>query len=364
MWERILVMVKKEFLQTFREPRMRAMVFIPPILQLLVFGYAVNLDVENSRIAWMDLDRTPESRELRARFDSSIYFQIVAEPANEDAVRRVLDYGESVAVVRVLPGFARELKRGKTTAVQVLIDGTNSNNASIVTGYASRIIGSFGLPSGQTPLVEARTRVWFNPELRSRYYFIPGVLMNIIAIITLMLTAMAIVREKEIGTMEQLMVTPIRPIELIAGKMLPFIVIGLLDVFLATGVALLVFHIPFHGSVLTLVGAAVVFLMTTLGAGLFISTISRTQQQALMSSFFFFMPSFMLSGFTFPIRNMPEAVQWLTRINPQRYFIEILRGIFLKGEGISMLWPQMLALFVIGVVILGTSTLRFHRTIE
>ena len=364
MWERILVIVMKEFRQTFREPRMRMMVIVPPIMQLLVFGFAVNLDVENTRIAWMDSDRTPESRELRARFDASIYFQIVSEPANEEAVRNVLDRGAAVAVVRVLPGFARDLKRGKTAAVQVLIDGTNSNNASIVTGYASRIIGSFGLPSGQTPPVEAQTRVWFNPELKSRYYFIPGVLMNIIAIITLMLTAMAIVREKEIGTMEQLMVTPIRPIELIAGKTFPFICIGLLDVFLATGVALLIFHIPFRGSVLMLVGAAIVFLMTTLGAGLFISTISRTQQQALMSSFFFFMPSFMLSGFTFPIRNMPEAVQWLTRINPQRYFIEILRGIFLKGEGISMLWPQMLALFIIGVVVLGGSTLRFHKTIE
>jgi ABC-2 type transport system permease protein len=364
MWERILVIVKKEFRQTLREPRMRMMVIAPPILQLIVFGFAVNLDVENSRIAWMDLDRTPQSRQLRANFDSSVYFQIVAEPENEAAVRNVLDHGEAVAVVRVLPGFARDLTRGKTAAVQVLIDGTNSNSASIVTGYASRIIGSFGLPSGQTQPIEARTRVWFNPELKSRYYFIPGVLMNIIAIITLMLTAMAVVREKEIGTMEQLMVTPIRPIELIIGKTLPFICIGLFDVFLATGVALLIFHLPFHGSVLTLIGAAIVFLMTTLGAGLFISTISRTQQQALMSSFFFFMPSFMLSGFTFPIRNMPQAVQWLTLINPQRYFLEILRGIFLKGEGFSMLWPQMLALFIIGVVVLGSSTLRFHKTIE
>jgi ABC-2 type transport system permease protein len=364
MWERILVIVKKEFRQTLREPRMRMMVIAPPILQLIVFGFAVNLDVENSRIAWMDLDRTPQSRQLRANFDSSVYFQIVAEPENEAAVRNVLDHGEAVAVVRVLPGFARDLTRGKTAAVQVLIDGTNSNSASIVTGYASRIIGSFGLPSGQTQPIEARTRVWFNPELKSRYYFIPGVLMNIIAIITLMLTAMAVVREKEIGTMEQLMVTPIRPIELIIGKTLPFICIGLFDVFLATGVALLIFHLPFHGSVLTLIGAAIVFLMTTLGAGLFISTISRTQQQALMSSFFFFMPSFMFSGFTFPIRNMPQAVQWLTLINPQRYFLEILRGIFLKGEGFSMLWPQMLALFIIGVVVLGSSTLRFHKTIE
>ena len=364
MWERIQVIAGKEFRQTFREPRMRMMVLVPPIMQLLVFGFAVNLDVENSRIAWMDMDRTPESRELRASFDASIYFQIVAEPVSEEAVRNVLDRGEVVGVVRVLPGFARDLHRRKKTAVQVLVDGTNSNNASIMSGYASRIISAFGVPSGLTLPIEARTRVWFNPELKSRYYFIPGVLMNIIAIITLMLTAMAIVREKEIGTMEQLMVTPIRPIELIIGKTLPFVFIGLLDVFLVTGAALLFFHIPFRGSMITLVGASIVFLMTTLGVGLFISTISRTQQQALMSSFFFFMPSFMLSGFTFPIRNMPEAVQWLTRINPQRYFIEILRGIFLKGDGFLELWPQMSALFVIGILVLGSSTLRFHKTIE
>jgi ABC-2 type transport system permease protein len=364
MWERIWVIVRKEFRQTLREPRMRLMVIMPPVMQLLVFGFAVNLDVENTRIAWMDMDRTPESRELRANFDASIYFQIVKEPESEDDVKSVLDRGEVAGVVRILPGFAKDLNRGKPTSVQVLIDGTNSNNASIITGYASRIISSYGIPKGAVPPVEARTRVWFNPELKSRYYFIPGVLMNIVALITLMLTAMAIVREKEIGTMEQLLVTPIRPMELIAGKTLPFVAIGLFDVFLAASVALLVFHVPFRGSVFTLVGASIVFLMTTLGAGLFISTISQTQQQALMSSFFFFMPTFMLSGFSFPIRNMPEMVQWLTLLNPQRHFIEILRGIFLKGEGFEVLWPQTLALFVIGVLVLGGSTLRFHRTIE
>ena len=233
------------------------------IFQLLIFGFAVNLDVENSKIAWMDMDRTPESRELRDKFDASIYFQITSEPRSEEEVRSLLDHGEVVGVVRVLPGFARDLKRGKQTAVQVLVDGTNSNNASIVTGYASRIISSVGVPAGMVAPVEARSRVWFNPELKSRYYFIPGVLMNIIALITLMLTAMAIVREKEIGTMEQLLVTPIRPLELIAGKTIPFVMIGLFDVFLAAGVGMLVFHVPFRGSVFTLVGASIVFLMTT-----------------------------------------------------------------------------------------------------
>ena len=214
------------------------------------------------------------------------------------------------------------------------------------------------------PSVPARTRVWFNPDLYSRNYFVPGVVANIIMTVTLMLTALAIVREKEIGTMEQLMVTPIRPIELMLGKTLPFAVVGLLDVVLITAVALLVFHIPLRGSPLLLLLCSVLFLMTSLGAGLFLSTVSHTQQQAMMANFFFSTPAFMLSGFAFPIRNMPVAVQYLTYLNPLRYFIEIVRGIFLKGVGASVLWPQMAALFVYGVAVLGLSALRFHKTLD
>jgi ABC-2 type transport system permease protein len=206
--------------------------------------------------------------------------------------------------------------------------------------------------------------VWFNPDLKSRNYFVPGVVVNIITLVTLMLTAMAIVREKEIGTMEQLMVTPIQPIELMLGKTLPFAMVGLFDVTLAVSVALALFHIPFRGSVWVLLLGAVVFLMTSLGAGLFISTVSRTQQQAMMSTFLFFQPFFLLSGFTFPIRNMPVAVQYLTFLNPVRYFLEIVRGIFLKGSGVSVLWPQLVALAVIGVSVLTMSALRFHKKLD
>jgi ABC-2 type transport system permease protein len=212
--------------------------------------------------------------------------------------------------------------------------------------------------------VIARSRVWFNPDLRSRNYFVPGVVANIIMMVTLMLTAMAIVREKEIGTMEQLMVTPVRPIELMLGKTLPFAVVGLIDVALISTVAMLVFHIPFRGSVLLLFFCSVLFLMTSLGAGLFLSTISQTQQQAMMANFFFSTPAFMLSGFAFPIRNMPVVVQWLTYLNPLRYFMEIVRGLFLKGVGISVLWPQMVCLAVYGVVVLGLSAMRFHKTLD
>src|SRR3954447_23715294 len=299
MWERIRVILRKEFIQALREPRMRLLLFVPPIVQLLVFGFAVNLDVDHTRLAWMDMDRSPLSRELRARFEASGRFDVVAQLASEDAVQRTLDRGEAQAVVRVLPNFERDVLRSRPTEVQVLVDGTNSNTASLVSGYAGSIIADFsgavsasrqnvrilarnplGPVNGTLPQVAARTRVWFNPDLHSRNYFVPGVVANIIMMVTLMLTAMAIVREKEIGTMEQLMVTPVRPIELMLGKTLPFALVGLIDVAMITAIALAVFHVPLRGSFLLLMGCAVLFLMTSLGAGLFLSTISNTQQQA------------------------------------------------------------------------------------
>src|SRR3954470_5278599 len=383
MWERIRVILRKEFIQALREPRMRLLLFVPPIVQLLVFGFAVNLDVDHTRLAWMDMDRSPLSRELRARFEASGRFDVVAQLASEDAVQRALDRGEAQAVVRVLPNFERDVLRSRPTEVQVLIDGTNSNTASLVSGYAGSILADFSAavsaerqnvrilarnPSGAVamaaPEVAARTRVWFNPDLYSRNYFVPGVIANILMMVTLMLTALAIVREKEIGTMEQLMVTPIRPIELMLGKTLPFAVVGLVDVALITAASLLVFHVPFRGSVVLLFVCAVLFLMTSLGLGLFVKTISQTQQQAMMMNFFFSTPAFMLSGFAFPIRNMPVAVQWLTYLNPVRYFIEIVRAIFLKGVGVSVLWPQMLCLAVYGVGILGLSAMRFRKKLD
>jgi ABC-2 type transport system permease protein len=383
MWERIRVMLRKEFIQALREPRMRLMLFVPPMVQLLVFGFAVNLDVDHTRIAWMDLDRTPLSRELRARFAGSGRFDIVSQPENETDVQRTLDRGEAQAVVRVLPGFERDVQRGRPTDVQVLIDGTNSNTASLVASYGGSIIADFsgavsaerqnvrllartpaGPVSAAVPQVTARTRVWFNPDLYSRNYFVPGVVANIIMMVTLMLTVMAIVREKEIGTMEQLMVTPIRPFELMLGKTLPFAVVGLVDVALITAASLLVFHVPFRGSATLLFVCSLLFLMTSLGVGLFVSTISQTQQQAMMMNFFFSTPAFMLSGFAFPIRNMPVAVQWLTYLNPLRYFMEIVRGIFLKGVGMSVLWPQMACLAVYGATVLTLSAARFRKTLD
>src|SRR4051812_19418338 len=245
MWERIFVILRKEFIQALREPRMRVLLFVPPIIQLLIFGFAVNLDVDRARIAWMDMDGTPASRDLRDRFTGSGRFEMVAAPQNEAQVQRVMDRGEAQAVIRVLPGFARDLARGRSTQVQVLVDGTNSNTASLVANYAGGIIADFSAEqlaqrSGNAalPRIGAATRVWFNPDLYSRNYFVPGVIANIIMLVTLMLTSLAIVREKEIGTMEQLMVTPVRPIELMLGKTLPFALVGLVDVAMITGVAL------------------------------------------------------------------------------------------------------------------------------
>lgn len=349
---------------------MRVVLLLPPIIQLIIFGYAVNLDVENSPIAWMDQDRTPESRELLADFEGSNQFRVTHLPAEEEEIQVLLDRGAVQAVVRVFPGFGRDIRRGQNTQVQILVDGTNSNSATIISRsatqvvarYASRIVSRPGSVRG--PPLSAESRIWFNVDLKSQNYFVPGVLVNIIALVTVMLTAMAIVREKEIGTMEQLMVTPIRPMELMLGKTLPFAAVGILEVLLITVAALLIFAIPFRGSFLLLLGCATAFLLTTLGSGLLISTVSGTQQQAMMASFFFFMPAFMLSGFAFPIRNMPVAIQTLTYLNPVRYFMEIVRGIFLKGIGLAVLWPQLLALLLIGTALVSLSALRFRKRLD
>jgi ABC-2 type transport system permease protein len=385
MWNRILEILRKEFFQTLRDPKTRALLIGPPLLQLILFGYAVNLDVENARTAWMDMDHTPESRDLLAAFQGSKYFRIVAIPGNDDDVQKLMDAGKVQAVVRILPNFSRDVKRGNAASVQILVDGTNSNTASIVAGYANQVIAGYaaktmadqknsmmvpatikmgGVVPSVVPVLTTQYRVWFNPDLRSRVYFVPGVIVNIIALVTIMLTAMSIVREKEIGTMEQLMVTPMRPFELILGKLLPFAIVGVVQVALVVVAAFLIFRVPVRGSIPLLFGCSILYLLSTLGVGLFISTISQTQQQAMMSSFFFFMPAMLLSGFAFPIRNMPTTVQYLTYLNPLRYFMQIVRDLFLKGVGLESMWRQVIALMVFGVAILGISALRFRKKLD
>ena len=385
MWERIRVIVIKEFRQALREPRMRIVLFLPPIIQLVIFGFAVNLDVTDAKMGWMDLDRTPVSRELREAFNASPNFRLTEYPRNDQEIKDLLDHGQVMAIVRVLPGFGKNVQRGDASAVQILVEGSNSNTASLISSYAIQVVSRFAadrlnevqrqwmvaptMAAGTAlnlaiPRLDVRRRVWFNSDLKSRNYFVPGVLVNIVALVTVMLTAMSIVREKEIGTMEQLMVTPIRPIELMLGKTIPFAIVGLVQVSVMTGLALLVFQVPFRGNFFFLLGCAAIFLLTTLGAGLFISTISHTQQQAMMTFFFLFMPMFLLSGFSFPINSMPVLVQYVTYLNPLRYFMEIIRGIFLKGVGVKILWPQILALSGYGVLILVASALRFQKKLD
>ncbi len=381
-WQRTKEIIRKEFRQSFREPRTRATMIVPPILQFLIFGFVVNLDVERSRLAVLDQDHSPASRELRAAFEGSKYFMVTGIPANEVQMQAMLDRDHVHSALVIPRGFGRDLARGRATKIQMLVEGSNSNTASILSQYSADIVRGFSsgrmvnlvnqkrmarggaIAKLSAPGVDLEHRVWFNPELKSRNYFIPGVAVNIITIVTLMLTAMAIVREKEIGTMEQLMVTPIRPVELMLGKTLPFAVVGLFDLAMIIVLGMVVFHIPFQGSVLLMLGGAICFLFTTLGAGIFISTVSRTQQQAIMATFFFFQPAFMLSGFAFPIRNMPEPVQWLTYLNPLRYFIEISRGVFLKGSGIDVLWTQFAALVLFGVAVMTMSALRFRKRLD
>lgn len=375
MFERIRQMLVKEFLQIFRDPRMRAVIFVIPVVQTLVFGYAVTTDVTDVRTAVLDGDNSVASRELVSRFAASGYFEVREYAATAERARELLDRGEVQAVLQVDPGFADDLRLGRVAPVQLLLDGTDSNTAGIAADYASKIVGQLsqevlvyrftrlrgaGLEPGRVLL---ETRAWFNENLESRNFYVPGVIAIVVMLVTLMLTSMAVVREKEIGTIEQIMVTPIRPLEFILGKTVPFALIGFADVALVSLVAVGWFEVPIRGSLALLFLATALYIMTTLGVGLFISTVSSTQQQAMMSTFFFYFPAVLLSGFMFPIANMPVVVQWLTYLNPLRYFLVILRGIFLKGIGTEILWPQMLALAVMGVATLGLASSRFRKTL-
>ncbi|OQC38844.1 MAG: Inner membrane transport permease YbhR [Acidobacteria bacterium ADurb.Bin051] len=374
MFERLWRMLIKEFIQILRDPRMKGVIILMPIVQALVFGYAVTTDVRNVHTAIYDLDQSSESRELIARFLGSGYFREVGRVTSDREVQRVLDDGSARVVLRFDPGFGAALAAGQTAKVQLLLDGTDSNTAGIVLNYATSIaerynedvlISRLSRLEGKATATAAAgvaTRAWFNANLDSRNFYVPGVIALIVVLITLMLSSMAVVREKEIGTIEQIMVTPIGQAEFILGKTLPFALIAYLDVALITAISVFWFEVPIRGSMALLLAATTLFLMSTIGIGLLISTVSRTQQQAMMSAFFYYFPAVLLSGFMFPIANMPDAVQWLTYLNPLRYYLVIIRGIFLKGVGPGVLWSQMAALTVLGVVSLYLAARKFHKT--
>lgn len=378
MFGRIKQMIIKEFIQVFRDKRMKAIVFVTPIMQLLMFGYAVTTDVNNISTAIYDLDKSYESRELVRKLESSGYFNIRYFAESPDEIQELLDRGRITAAIQINRGFSSDLKNKRQTEVQILVDGTDSNTATVAMDYANRIIMKYAKEnSPQPPLwqrggaegggvisgIDLRTRVWYNPDLRSRNYNVPGVIAIVIMLTCLLLTSMAVVREREIGTMEQLMVTPLKPIELMLGKTIPFAIISFFNMVIVTVVGIFWFNIPIKGSVYLLTGSTAIYLLSVLGIGLFISTISKTQQQAMMATFLFYIPAVLLSGFMFPIENMPEIIQYGTYLNPLRYFLVIIRGIFLKGNGIAILWPQMLSLFLLGIIVMTLSSLRFRKRI-
>lgn len=377
--KRILRVVKKEFLQLRRDKRMFGMLFIAPVLQLVLLGYAATVDVRNIPIVICDLDNTKQSREFISHYTSSDYFKPVAYVDNIDKIDYYLKSGEAGMAIIVPVHFGRDILAGRTPQLAVIADGSDSNTSGIGLSYASVIALNYARTivvkraeqfdliksSNDLPQVTAQTRAWFNPELKSVNFMVPAVLVMVLMVITLTITSLAIVKEKENGTIEQIVVTPLHDLEFILGKMIPFTLIGIVEVFLVLFISVYVFHVPLRGSVLTLVILSLLFVMVALGLGLFVSSISKTQQQATMTAqFFVMMPMLILSGFIFPIENMPKFFQYITYLVPVRYFMEIVRGIFLKGDGFADLWPQTLALFGIGVLVLSLSVYTFRRSLR
>ena len=372
----IIFIVIKEFNQLKRDPRLRATILIAPILQLLLMGYAATTDVNNISLGVCDLDKSLTSREFIRSFVSSGYFTVEQNVNEYKNLDKLIDRGTIQVALVIPPNFEQATSAGKSAPVQLLVDGSDGYTAGIALGYAGQIAGAYNQQIFQRTIdrggvkpnigsVTSDIRVWYNPELKSKNFMIPGIVAMLLLLTTGMLTAMAIVKEREIGTLEQLIVTPIKPWQLIVGKLIPFVIIGFLDVIIVLTVGRFWFNVPMLGNIFFLFLCGGIFLLSSLGIGLFVSTVSHSQQQAAMTmQFFIFIPFLYLSGFTFPIENMPQWVQYITYIIPLRYFLEIVRGIFLKGNGFANLWPQMLAMFGIGVVLLVLSTLRFHKKLE
>jgi ABC-2 type transport system permease protein len=365
---RIRELARKELRQLLRDPRTRGMIFVSPILQLLLFGYAVTTDVRNVSLFVVDGDRTPASRALVDAFAAGDYFRITGRSDRPADLDRALDRGTAEVGIDIPAGFARDLAAGRGADVQILIDGSNSNTATIALGYAGRIVQRFGVEAAAlrtgaapAPPFELRSRAWYNPELTSRNYNVPAVIGALLMLMCLLLTAMAVVREREVGTLEQLVVTPIRPREFVLGKTLPVLGIALVDLALIATVAVLWFDVPFRGSVLVLLAGSLLFILAGLATGLLVSSISRTQQEAFMVLFLVFLPALILSGLLLPVDNMPRLFQWLTLLNPLRHFLDIVRAVFLKGSGPGLLWPQFLWLTGLSIAIAAAGLLRVRR---
>ncbi len=371
--QRVIALLKKEFAQLFKDKRLLPIIFVAPVLQLIFLGFAASLDVKNISIVLCDMDKSSASRTFIEAFTNSGYFTIEYSTEEYASIQKYLDNNKANMALIIPHNFGNSILRRESVEVQVLMDGSEGNTAAIAVGYVNQIINRYST-SVLTKIigniknlggVNAEIRAWYNPSLLSRNYMVPGVLVLILLITTMNLSSMAIVKEKEIGTLEQLMVTPIRPAELILGKLIPFTIIGLLNICVVLLVMVYGFGIPIKGSVPLLFLLTGFFLLTSLGLGLLVSTISRTQQQAMMTGqFFILQPMMYLSGFTFPIENMPTALQVLSMGIPMRYFFVVVRSIILKGVGLTTLWFEASMLLGMGVVILAASVLRFREKLD
>ncbi len=369
---RIRELVRKEFIQLMREKKNLPLLLIAPIIQLIIFGYVVSTDVKDIKVAIIDQAMTRESRMLADALNANKTFRITHYPGNTHDLEQILLRRKVHMTVKIGPDFSERIKSGNTADIQILVDGSMSNISATRIAYVSLVLNNFNrrlleeryLQDITYGRIDARIRTWYNPNLYSQYYFVPGIVAFLVMLISLLFTSLAIIREKEAGTIEQLIVTPIKPSEFIAGKSIPYALIALAQMIMVVAFALFWFEIPLKGSLLILFVGVCLFLLSTLGIGLFISTISNTQQQAMMTTFFFILPFFMLSGLVFPIINMPMVIQWLTYLNPLRYFLVIIRGVFLKGVGMGILWPQFMGLLLLGIVVFTGAVSFFKKRLD
>jgi ABC-2 type transport system permease protein len=372
----ILPIIRKEFRQIKRDKRILSVLLLIPALMLVMFGYALNFDVKNTKMAVYDEDRSSTSREFVQQFFTSDYFTNVQSISSKSEINDLLD-GDQVRVVLVIPStFTKDIQRGQIVSLQVIVDGTNSNAAATVLGYINAIIQQYAVKvltqsfirmgrQNITLPVDYQPRVWYNPELRSAKFLVPGLIAFILMVTTVVSTALSVVRERELGTMEQLMVSPVKPLELILGKTIPYIIISLVATVAVLFLGYVLFDVSIKGSLLLLAIVMFLYLLGGLGMGLLISTISESQQFAFqLAAIISILPTFILSGFVFPIRNMPILIQGVTYILPARYFLVALRAIILKGAGLSAFWDQLLILAVYAILMIGISSLRMQKILK
>ena len=368
--------IVKEFLQLKQDKKMIPAMVVGPLIQLLALGYAANLDVTHVPMVLVDEDRSPASRDLVERFTGAGTFDLVGAEDGPAAIDPWLVEGRAQIALVIASGYGEAVAGGRTPRVQVIADGTDANSSGLGLGYASQIVAGAGaemvaarripgsgvVSAGRYDLVP---RVWYNPDLKSRWFYVPAVIAMVLMLVTMILPSMAVVREKEIGTLEQLSVTPLKSWQLVLGKLIPFLILGMLDMLLVTGLVTGLFHVPLRGSLLTLAFLTFLFLLCTLGLGLLVSTMVRTMQQAMgLCVFVLMVPMIYLSGLIFPVENMPHGFQIASYIIPVKYYANVLRGVFLKGSGLSVLWPEALALLGIGLTVLTAASLRFRKSLE